>query len=258
MTPAQILRPFLAEADRRKPQLRIVNTIDSCGELLEDTLARAGEAWNFIGKSSQRGEAGFRPSWFVASFVPCKRPDGQTENVLIDRLGMDAAWYLPTGLQVKVLPNSTANELPLDDPRRGPASLDCYDISPTNSETGERQYRWHNPPMPQRVGGPVPRPTPVQTPAPTGRNLGNLPGRDEALDELTFLDRYYASQDGLQRPQGLALGGAPDFLGVAAWYLDVYQNARLAGATREQARAAYIRAIRQSNEWQAKHPGVTP
>lgn len=257
MTPAQIIRPFLAEADRRKPHLRIDNRFASCGELLEDTLALAGPDFQFIGKSSHRGEAGFRPAWFKPQSVPCRRPDGQTENVLIDLLGMDAAWYLPAGRQVKVLTNSTANELPIGDSRRGPAGLDSYDISPTNPDTGEPHYRWHNPPMPQSgiTGTPMPTPNPVPPPA---THAGSLPGREEALDELNFLDRYYHSREGLDRQQGLSIAGAPDFEGVAAWYLDVYQNERLKGASREQARAAYIKNIRNSNEWKSKHPGETP
>jgi len=256
MTPD--IRPFLREADRRKPHLRIDNRIPSCFELLEDALALAGPDWKFIGKSSQRGEAGFRPAWFTPVMVPCRRPDGQTEGVLIDQLGMDAAWHPPSGRQIKVIVNSTANELPPGDPRRGPASLDSYEIPPVG-DNGEQHYRWHNPPMPQSGAPGVPMPGPGPTPPtqpPT--HAGRLPGRDEALNELEFLDSYYRSREGLDRQQGLSLAGAPDFEGVAAWYLDVYQNARLAGASREEARAAYIRDIRNSNEWKAKHPGETP
>jgi hypothetical protein len=84
------------------------------------------------------------------------------------------------------------------------------------------------------------------------------PPRDEALDELNWLDRYYSSPEGLQRPNGLSLSLKPDFEGVSAWYLDVYQRARMEGKSRAEARAAYVREIRHSTEWRNKHPGETP
>lgn len=84
------------------------------------------------------------------------------------------------------------------------------------------------------------------------------PGREEALDELNWLDGYYSAPEGLQRPNGLSLNGKPDFEGVAAWYLDVYQRERLIGNTRALARASVVSDIRHSDEWQAKHPGETP
>ena len=84
------------------------------------------------------------------------------------------------------------------------------------------------------------------------------PGREEALDELKWLDGFYQAPEGLQRPQGLSLNGKPDFEGVAAWYLDVYQRERMAMKSRADARAAYVTLIRQSAEWRAKHQGETP
>ena len=100
------------------------------------------------------------------------------------------------------------------------------------------------------VSGGAPVPIPVPPPI--------VPGREEALDELKWLDAYYAAPEGLQRPNGLSLNGKPDFEGVAAWYLDVYQQARIKGKSRADARAAYVKDIRHSAEWQAKHPGETP
>lgn len=94
--------------------------------------------------------------------------------------------------------------------------------------------------------------------APTPPPLILPPGRDEALDEMNWLDAYYASPEGLQRPNGLSLNGKPDFEGVAAWYIDVYQRRRMAGQSRADARAAYVNEIRHSAEWRAKHPGETP
>lgn len=91
---------------------------------------------------------------------------------------------------------------------------------------------------------------------------GQPPGREEALDEQNFLHRYYMAPEGLQRPKGLWRDDTnppgPDFEGIAAWYLDVYQRERMAGKSREDARATYVSDIRHSAEWQQKHPGQTP
>jgi hypothetical protein len=101
--------------------------------------------------------------------------------------------------------------------------------------------------------GTAPVPMPPQPPMPT-----QPPGREEALDEMNWLDGYYAAPEGLQRPNGLSLNGKPDFEGIAAWYLDIYQRERMAMKTRADARAAYVSQIRHSAEWQSKHPGETP
>jgi len=84
------------------------------------------------------------------------------------------------------------------------------------------------------------------------------PGREEALDEMKYLDYYYTAPEGLQRPNGLSLNGKPDFEGIAAWYLDVYQRERLVGNDRPTSRAAYVNDIRHSDEWKQKHPGEQP
>lgn len=102
------------------------------------------------------------------------------------------------------------------------------------------------------LSGGLPHPPQPPTPTPV------VPGREEALDEMNYLDAYYKSPEGLQRENGLSLAGKPDFLGIAAWYLDVYQQARIHGKTREEARAAYVSDIRHSDEWKQKHPGETP
>lgn len=107
-----------------------------------------------------------------------------------------------------------------------------------------------------RAGGLPPTPQPP-TPPPMATQP---PGRDEALDEMYWLHRFYQAPDGLQRPDGLWRSdlGAPDFEGIAAWYLDVYQRERMAMKSRADARAAYVSDIRHSDEWKAKHPGETP
>lgn len=85
-----------------------------------------------------------------------------------------------------------------------------------------------------------------------------LPDRGEMMAEALELDRYYRSPEGLQRSQGLSIDGAPDWEGVGAWLFDVYLRARLAGKSREDARALYIKDIRRSAEWRQKHPGEQP
>lgn len=97
-------------------------------------------------------------------------------------------------------------------------------------------------------GGLEPKPLPKVEPKP---KPVVLPSRDEALDELIHLHNFYKSD--LLRPEGLWLGNKPDFLGIAAWYLDTYQNARLNGKTREEARALYEKQIKESEEYQRKH-----
>lgn len=97
-----------------------------------------------------------------------------------------------------------------------------------------------------------------ETPPPQPPATVVVPGREEALDEMKWLDAYYAAPEGLQRPNGLSLGGKPDFEGIAAWYLDVYQQERIKGKSRADARAAYVSQIRHSDEWKQKHPGETP
>lgn len=127
---------------------------------------------------------------------------------------------------------------------RPDASLTWGDVTQKTIDAGV-PGGWIKSPASPSSAPPVPAPPAPQLP----------PGRSEALDELVWLDGYYAAPDGLQRPQGLSLDGRPDFEGVAAWYLDVYQRARLAGQSREAARAAYVDQIRASDEWRAKHPG---
>lgn len=108
-------------------------------------------------------------------------------------------------------------------------------------------------PLPTDVVGNGTTPIPPQPPTTVV-----VPGREEALDEMHWLDAYYAAPEGLQRPNGLSLNGKPDFEGIAAWYLDVYQQERMKGKSRADARAAYVNQIRHSEEWITKHPGETP
>src|SRR5690606_31774280 len=57
------------------------------------------------------------------------------------------------------------------------------------------------------------------------------------------------------RPIGLSIGGRPDFLGLAAWFFDVYLSSRFAGYDEADARFNVAAQITQTDEWRAKHPG---
>jgi hypothetical protein len=77
--------------------------------------------------------------------------------------------------------------------------------------------------------------------------------RDEFVEVLNQLDRFYAAREGLQRPNGLSIAGGPDFLGIAAWIFDVYLNQRLTGASANAAWVVTENAIRASDEWRRLH-----
>jgi hypothetical protein len=70
---------------------------------------------------------------------------------------------------------------------------------------------------------------------------------------MVWLHDFYRSPEGLRRPDGLWIDGHPDFEGLSAWVFEVYLRSRLKGLTEEQAREAIVNAIRQSDEWRAKH-----
>ena len=73
---------------------------------------------------------------------------------------------------------------------------------------------------------------------------------------MTWLNDFYKSPDGLQRPEGLWIGNHPDFEGLSVWVFDVYLRHRLKGEPEEQARQAVVDAIKQSDEWRVKHGGA--
>jgi hypothetical protein len=72
---------------------------------------------------------------------------------------------------------------------------------------------------------------------------------------MTWLNDYYKSADGLKRPEGLWIHDHPDFEGLGAWVFSVYLPHRFNGQDEAQARQAVVDAIRQSDEWRAKHQG---
>ena len=83
-------------------------------------------------------------------------------------------------------------------------------------------------------------------------------GRNEALGAMSAINAYYTAPAGLQRPNGLSINGRPDFLGLAAWFFDIYMNARYAGYAEVEARYHVMANITQSDEWRAKKPGPPP
>ena len=77
--------------------------------------------------------------------------------------------------------------------------------------------------------------------------------RDEFLDVLNRLDRFYSAPEGLQRPNGLSISGGPDFLGIATWIFDIYLAERLNGISPNGAWTITENAIENTNEWRGKH-----
>lgn len=196
MTPN--ILPYLVEADRRRPDLKIINTAHSCFELLQLTLALAGPEWSFVGKTADMDGASVRPEGFVPFTMQLTRSDGAQQIVKIAGVSMDAAWHVPSHRQVKVIANSSANDD--ENPAiHGPARLQPYEIEP-------QHYRWHNPPVRQEkvpmanrpapilIGEPPPRDEDGDAPRPsppTPRTL-DFPPRDLVGGFFTALDAKYA------------------------------------------------------------------
>lgn len=84
---------------------------------------------------------------------------------------------------------------------------------------------------------------------------GDAINRTELFDAMVWLDAFYASSEGLARPQGLSLGGKPDFEGIAAWVFDVFLSSRLAGLDLATCQENVVWSIQQTDEWKTKHPG---
>lgn len=98
----------------------------------------------------------------------------------------------------------------------------------------------------------------VDPPAPPPPPAIRLPSRAEAQAAGEFLHEYYRSAEGLQRPEGLWIGGHPDWEGIGAWLFDVWLQGRVHGAGDHEARQAMVSEIRKSDEWRIKHPGERP
>ena len=79
--------------------------------------------------------------------------------------------------------------------------------------------------------------------------------RGDVMQAAQWLHEYYASDEGLKRPQGLwrADQKQPDFEAFGAWVIDVYLNARVEGKTDEEAKQLIRNAIQGSDEWKRVH-----
>lgn len=163
------IKRYLLEADRRRPDLRIINTSESVTALLRLTLALAGPEYSHVGKTTTMDGASVAPLGFEPFSIELPRPDGQRQTIRITGISQDAAWHLPSQRQIKVIAFSAANDPgPWD---HGPAQLTPYEIDPFN-------YRWHNPPVaqwghlaeslpPEPFPAPTPAPSPAQQPYPS-------------------------------------------------------------------------------------------
>jgi hypothetical protein len=75
----------------------------------------------------------------------------------------------------------------------------------------------------------------------------------EMTDALEWLDEFYRSPGGLQRPDGLVQNGHVDFDAISHWLFRIYLEERSAQGSPELARASVEKAIRATPEWQQKH-----
>lgn len=79
--------------------------------------------------------------------------------------------------------------------------------------------------------------------------------REDVVQATRWLHEFYASAEGLRRPDGLWLTAQhqPDFEAIGAWIFDVYLSARVQGASDADARRAIVDAIRDTDEWRQVH-----
>jgi hypothetical protein len=78
--------------------------------------------------------------------------------------------------------------------------------------------------------------------------------REEMASTVAWLDEFYRSKEGLQRPGGLVNAESrPDGEAIGVWILDVYLKARIEGASEEQARQRVMDNIKATEEWRKKH-----
>ena len=79
--------------------------------------------------------------------------------------------------------------------------------------------------------------------------------RGDVMQAAQWLHEYYASAEGLRRPDGLwrADQKQPDFEAFGAWVIDVYLNARVEGKTDAEAKQLIRTAIEGSDEWKRVH-----
>lgn len=220
-----------------RPDLLQKNINSSCFEFTQIVLSRLPAEWGHIGKTA--GEGQYTPP----NFVPSNMTSWDGKTYFITGMSHDAIFDKVNFKQVDILGRGNDSATPIFNPDGSQMTA-----LPQWGVIDPSFYRPNNPWV-QRSGT-VPVPIPPTVPV--------VPGREEALDEMNWLDAYYKSPEGLQRPNGLSLNGKPDFEGIAAWYLDVYQKERIKGRNRADARATYVNDIRHSDEWKQKHPGETP
>jgi hypothetical protein len=78
--------------------------------------------------------------------------------------------------------------------------------------------------------------------------------REEMASIVQWLDEFYRSADGLQRPGGLVNAESrPDGEAIGVWVLDVYLKARVEGASEDEARQRVMDNIKGTEEWRKKH-----
>lgn len=79
--------------------------------------------------------------------------------------------------------------------------------------------------------------------------------RAEIVQAEQWLHDFYASDEGLRRPNGLWRDDRrqPDFEAISTWIFDVYLTARVSGASETEARRTVEDAIRGSDEWKRVH-----
>ena len=79
--------------------------------------------------------------------------------------------------------------------------------------------------------------------------------RADVMQAAQWLHQYYASPEGLRRPDGLWRPDQkqPDFEAIGAWIIDVYLTARIEGKTDEEAKKMIKDAIQGSDEWKRVH-----
>lgn len=75
----------------------------------------------------------------------------------------------------------------------------------------------------------------------------------EMTDALQWLDEFYRSPGGLQRPDGLVQNGHVDLDAISHWLFRIYLEQRSLQESPGLAREFVEKAIRATPEWQQKH-----
>lgn len=144
-----------------------------------------------------------------------------------------------------------------------PAYLDVYDVlgSAETENRPQQLYVGQEPDISRFIDvedenvGPIPIPPQPEPPVPQPPHI-SLPDRGQFFVAAQWLDGFYRSELGLQRPHGLCFTDfTVDWEGVAAWLFDVYLRDRLAGISHDDAIQHVRTEIEKSDEWRNKHKG---